>query len=161
MAHRESQDIYAGLLKFAGITAVFVVVGPLVGTVVFLTASAILVVIAGDVPHTGGPLQTIAGGFLGGILWSPFGYVFGLKPAVLAGILVGAAQVGYGRLPWPIVILIGAAVGAFDIFIGKGEAPLDLFAVVLPVVTCTVATLVCWAVVRNWHSERQSSEQRL
>jgi len=46
----------------------------------------------------------------------PLDYLFGLLPAALAGIIVGTAQLKYGRLALPVVLVIGAVVGVVYYF---------------------------------------------
>ena len=46
----------------------------------------------------------------------PLDYLFGLLPAALAGIIVGTAQLKYGRLALPVGLVIRAAVQSYFTF---------------------------------------------
>jgi hypothetical protein len=153
------------------ITGFFVLVGPLIGMVVWLAGAAIDGLIFYQQPGPRlGLFETISALSVVSSIAIPYGYLLGVVPAALAGLIIGAMQLRFGRLHWYVVMLVGAAVGVADIFIGKlligflvtSNAPRprpDWGSFVFPIVTCMVATLVCWRFVRDWYTERSASGQ--
>jgi hypothetical protein len=163
----DNHPSFAGQL--ANIAGFFAAVGPPVGGVIWWLSGAVLGLIFRSEPNLG-TIKTIVGAFFIGIASAPISYLFGLLPAALAGLLVGAAQLNYGRLPWPVVVLIGFGVGIIDVFIIKGYALLfsdfgylqstglpSFPSLLVPTVACTIATFVCWGFVQNWYIERAAS----
>lgn len=161
----------AWVQRLAKITGFFVFVGPLVGTLVWLAGAVIdgLIFYDRPVPRLG-PVETILALPYLIFLAIPYGYLLGALPAALAGLILSATQLRCGRLRWYFVVLVGIAVGVADIFIGKQLVNLlsarsvlqsrpNWEGFVFPVVTCMVATLVCWRFVRNWYTEIVPSGQ--
>jgi hypothetical protein len=165
--------------KVGAITWLFVVFGPPIGGAVYFVWIVGGSVIVGliSAPKTGpmsgphGALQIITAMAFIAVLIIPYSYLFGALPAALAGFIVGVAQIKFGQLPWAIVLLIGASVGTFDVIIYeklpgllfgpaiKPETPSILGALIL-CATCTIATFVCWRVVRNWYTEQLSPQSQ-
>ena|ERR1700683_2982056 len=165
--------------KVGGITWLFVVFGPPIGGAVYFVwivgGSVIVSLISG--PQTGpmsgphGVLQIItAVAFLAGWIVA-YSYLLGALPAALAGFIVGTAQIKFGQLPWKVVILIGVVIGTCDVLIQerlmnlllpapvtKPTMPNIIANAVILCITCTVATFVCWRVVRNWYVEQLSTQ---
>jgi len=165
--------------KVGSITWLFMIFGPPIGGAVYFVwivgGFVIGSLISGpQIDPISGPqfhlwvLQAISAMALLAVWTVPSSYFLGLLPAALAGIIVGTAQIRFGQLPWAIVLLIGAGVGAFDVIIhgklvsllpGSGikpETPSVLGALILSV-RYIVPTFVCWRIVRNWHTEPLST----
>jgi hypothetical protein len=153
------------------ITGFFIFAGPLIGMGVWLAGAVIDGLIFYQQPRPRlGLFETISVLPVVSFIAIPYGYLLGVVPAALAGLIVGAMQLRFGRLRWYGVVLVGAAVGVADIFIGKllvrllvtANAPqprANWGSFVFPIVTCMVATLVCWRFVRDWYTERSASGQ--
>ena len=179
IATHRSDQVYArsgihGFLwsarKIAGIVWLFAVVGPPVGGVTWVVT--VWTVNFGALVASGhANLEAIAKllqTFLVVLIFAiPMSYRIGILPALLAGVIIGTAQIRYGRLPWPVVLLIGAAGGlAFQFSVRlllllafDPKVPTSLFPVVLNFVTCTVSTFVCWGLVKNWYADHSASER--
>jgi hypothetical protein len=129
-------------------------VGPPIGTVIwFAVASFGHIVSKGSFNFDAA--KEIVTGILIGLGGMPAGYVFGLVPAAVSGIVIGAAQVAFGRLHWPIVLAIGTCVGIRYLFsLGKIMGA-DFFRMPggygVPILTCMAATFLCWGFVQNWY----------
>jgi hypothetical protein len=151
--------------KVAGVMALFMALGPPIGSGVFVSGGLLISLAQPNVAV----FPTILFVPFLVIIAAPFGYLYGLPAAALAGSMVGAAQMKFGQLPWAIVLLIGAGVGACDSIMHpalerlvrrtatKLEVPTLMDAAIL-CITCTVATFVCWRVVRNWYTEQLLSK---
>jgi hypothetical protein len=141
----------------------FMAVGPLVGGVVSLAGVMILGSIF-DTRSNLGIADTITATAFAFPFAIFFSYLFGLLPAALAGVMVGAAKVRYGSVPWAIVLLIGALAGIADAVIGR--ALLNLLSepgvqsgssnISFAVINSIIATFICWGFVRNWFLPERS-----
>jgi hypothetical protein len=157
--------------RLGKITGFFIFAGPFIGMVVWLAGAVIADLIFYQQPGPRlGLVETISVLPVVSFIAIPYGYLLGVVPAALAGLIVGAMQLRFGRLHWHVVALVGAAVGVADIFIGKllvsllvtSNAPQprpNWESFVFPIVTCMVTTLVCWRFVRDWYTERSATGQ--
>src|SRR5262249_44254157 len=106
------QSWVGSLAKIAGF---FMFVGPPIGGVIWLSAAFIGGLIFHGPSHLGLPQIILAALYLSFVA-IPFDYLFGLVPAALAGLIIGALQLRFGRLRWYIVVLVGVSVGIVDGF---------------------------------------------
>jgi hypothetical protein len=161
-ARSQSYPILSSAAKVGSITGLFMVLGPLIGAGIWVVLIAGGALIVGPMPP--GLLQTITYMAFLVSMALPFGYIFGLLPASLAGIVIGVTQITFGQLHWTIVLLIGAGVGICDVMIQqkltsllsvpgiKPQGP-NLLGVMISCAMCAIATCVCWLVVRDWYTE--------
>jgi hypothetical protein len=136
------------LARVLGIVMVFVLLGPPVGAIVFMTTTAL----------TG----MAKGGDVSGLGWialfaliyaAPFSYFVGIVPAAAAGLLMGIRQAYFGRASWAYAVAVGLVTGFGTLFLTGQQLSIDNNASV-PVIlaTCLIPTLVCWLVVRGWYT---------
>ena len=93
-----------GFRRIFATLAVYVVLGPLIGTA-FALAIVTPIAMAAFGPGIAGAI----GAMLLGNPWLP--YYYGLVPAALAGILVVILEAQSGAIGWRRVALVGAVVG--------------------------------------------------
>ena len=147
-------------LRLLVIVVVFAVVGPPIGCVVYFPSLGIVgsigALFADSGPSAVDVMTRMAESAFGGILFS---YFFGFIPAIAAGILITVLQFCMTRVPWYAVLIVGFCVGAGFSYVYEmlntagGSLPLarpivysaDIF-------TCVASTLICWAMIRNWHT---------
>src|SRR5689334_2958883 len=85
------------------IVVTFAVLGPVIGTVVFVVHMG---VVAGPPVGLGWTAGTVAMGLLTGI-----SHVVGGVPAAIAGVMIGIKQVWFGGAGWLFALGVGALVG--------------------------------------------------
>lgn len=143
----------ARLRRLLAIAWIFAVAGPPIGTVVFMLVTAVIGMGRGvDVAG----LSWVA--LFSLIYGVPFGYLIGVMPALASGLLVGVRQAWFGPAPLWFAVAAGILVGVgFLIATGRplwhaADAETDpaQFSALI-VLTTTLATLCCWAMVRHWH----------
>jgi hypothetical protein len=144
------------ICRVLAIVLVFALIGPPAGAFFFLMMTA-LIGMGGNADLAG--MTWI--GFFALIYGIPFGYLIGIVPAILAGLLIGVPQVFYRQTPWWFAVVAGALTGiAFQIGTGQPLIPQGDDIVKLyghgpaMIVTCIVSTLICWLVVRSWYWAR-------
>ena len=147
------------------IAITFGIIGPLAGLAAFMTV-VLLFSAVGVLAGTG---SVTAEGFLKmtmlGMAAIPFAYYYGFYPSFAAGILIGLLRLRMRRVPWYLALLVGLCVGiVFTIvyrrdmilgWVGPAGSWADLLLTVFP---CLVATMVCWAIVRNWFAPRHAKQ---
>ena len=125
----------------------FALVGPLAGGLVFI---ALLAVWMGQGSDAAGIAALFAFMTIYGLFLSWF---IGAAPAVLTGLAFAFWQTFVGRVPWPMAALVGLAAG-FVLTVAGGEAfvpgPGDPPMLPLNLLTCLVATMVCWTLARSF-----------
>lgn len=148
------------ICRVLAVMLVFALIGPPAGTFFFLMMVALIGL---------GANADLAGmtwiGFFALIYGVPFGYLLGIAPAILAGLVIGVAQVFYRSTPWWLAVVAGALTGV-AFLIGTGQPlipPAESVVSVygygpLIIATCIVSTMVCWLVVRNWYWARATAE---
>ncbi len=140
------------ILRLAAILLVFVLVGPPVGALGFALLIS-LDAAARQVDLQGlswlGPLALLYG--------IPMSYVFGLLPAVAAGLLVGIRRAYFGPVAARHALIVGGLVGlGVALSTGQHQLPIEESGTSLPETgavlffTCLAATMVCWLIVRRW-----------
>ena len=139
----------------------FGIVGPLVGLAGFMTV--LLLFSAVGIFSSAGSFTPQ--GFLKmmmlGVAAIPFAYHYGFYPSVAAGILIGLFRLRMRRVPWYLALVVALCIGAaFSIayrrdmilgWVGPAGSWADHLLSAFP---CVVATMVCWAAVRNWFVPR-------
>jgi hypothetical protein len=164
--HRSGEDTAdstptSPVRKVAGIVGAFMVVGP--------PAGCFFIFVAGETVGNmlqGAPISDVLVGILllvlAAIVAMPYGYVYGIFPAAIAGLLIGMFQLKFGGLNWPLVLTIGICVGVgYSLALGHlpsaiaGKfllpAKLSTPQYVMHSLACVFATFVCWRLVRNWY----------
>ncbi len=131
---------------------VFVFVGPPVGALAFMLSIALIGM---------GLKVDLAGlswiGLFAMIYAVPLSYFIGIGPAAVGGLVVGIRQAFYGSIRWPVAMLIGLGIGIGVMILSGKSMPPGLTDTEHPdylpvmVITCFIATMVCWAIVRTWH----------
>jgi hypothetical protein len=162
------RDLVWSARKIAGIAGLFAIVGPPVGGVtwvVIIWAVGIVELVAYGQANLEAVFKFLQMFPFIVVFAIPTSYRFGVPPAILAGVIVGTAQIRYGRLPWPVVLFIGAAVGLVFQFSmlrllgGGSKTPIHPFSFVLSFMICIVPTFVCWGLVQNWYIDHLASER--
>jgi hypothetical protein len=139
--------------RMFAILLTFILVGPPIGAMMFMLVVALIGM--GERADLAG-LTWVA---LFSLIYAiPFGYLIGVGPAAAAGLLVGIRQAFFGRMRWYFAAATGILVGiGFQVGTGQRVLPSgdDVAAMRLQgpimIATCLVATLFCWAIVRNWY----------
>ena len=144
--------------RLAAIVLVFAILGPPIGTVVFML-TLVLRDLATNVDMPG-----LSWFGLFAIYAVPFGYLIGVWPAAMAGLLLGLWQIFKGPAPWWGAVVVGVLVGpGFLVATGQpilhpAEAGVARDPTLLMTVTCVGATLACWGIVRGWHFAARQGE---
>jgi hypothetical protein len=149
----------ARIKRSLAIVAIFVLLGPPVGAVTLLMTVA--VVGMGSRLDVAGLARVVPFALIYGI---PFGYLIGVTPAAAVGILFGTRQAFFGPVRLWTALAIGTLAGV-TVHLASGQALLpngskDALSQQGPVmiVTCIAATMVCWAIVRNWYFAEDDRE---
>jgi hypothetical protein len=90
--------------------------------------------------------------WLGGMMFS---YIFGFVPAVAAGAFVGLVQIGYGRVPWYVALVVGVIVGIAYAGVMESRSVVagsTIHYAVVNLLTCIIPTMLCWALARKRYS---------
>lgn len=132
------------------IVAVFAIAGPPVGAVAFLVLAA-MIGFWRDVD-----LQGLAWiGALATIYAAPVSYAIGIGPALLAGLVIALRKSLVGTVGWVFALATGLGVGAGIVafssqpFFRRVDDRLVVHdGSVIVIATATLATLVCWLLVR-------------
>lgn len=142
-----------------GIMAVFLLVGPPAGALVFMLTVALMGM---------GAQADLAGltwvALFAMIYAMPLSYLIGAGPALLSGAVVGVRQAYFGRVTWLLALMIGLGVGvAVSVSTAQPVLPRtgsedDPAFVPVMIVTCAAATMVCWLVIRGWYLPRGKVE---
>ncbi len=149
----------ARLRRLAAIVLVFIVVGPLIGMIVFVLS--LIFIAAGTMFN-----PWVLAGF--GLLAKDYAlpvYLSNLKSAAAVGLLVGIRQAFFGAITWPFAVGGGIAIGLGFVLLSSLTMPPRIdTSVVLAGYATTVAkylciTFVCWAIVRNWYFERGRADK--
>ena len=139
--------------RMFGIAWIFLVAGPPIGTLFFLTMTAIVGM------GKGADLAGLTWVALFSVIYGlPFGYMIGATPALVAGFAIGIRQAWFG----PATIWFARATGLLTgvgllVMTGQplwptAESETDVTQFSAPfLVTATFCTLCCWAMVRHWH----------
>jgi hypothetical protein len=153
-------SLAARLGRLIAVVLVFVLLGPPLGAVIWVAMLAGLSMPPDwDAAEPGFRWFTL----LGLIYAVPMSYVFGVGPAALAGLVIGAVQSFVGRAGWPLALATGLAV-AVVMLQRRGEGPFAGTPGPLPedaaimILACLLATLLCWTLVRNWSVAPPSSK---
>jgi hypothetical protein len=139
--------------RLISIVLVFMVVGPPVGAMVFMLTVALIGLGARA------DLQGLTWVAMFAVIYAvPFSYLIGVGPAAAAGLIVGIRQTYFGRVRWWFALAAGIVVGVGFLLLtgqplmrfGDEAGALREHSAVI-VLTCLGATMVCWAIVRNWY----------
>jgi hypothetical protein len=169
-AQLEEQREFSPVRKVAGIAGFFMAVGPPVACLLLFIGVAVggLVIAIFQGTLNFEAARALLMFALLGIAGMPYSYVFGIIPAGVAGLLIGALQVRYGRLNWLIVLAIGACVGiAYSVAL-KNVLQFRLVPPTIPpnetisehgvdILLCVVTTFLCWRVVKHWYPQPNQS----
>jgi hypothetical protein len=141
--------------RLIAIVLVFVVLGPPIGAVIWVA----LLTGIGMPPEwdaAAGDLHWLT--LLGLVYAVPMSYFFGAAPAAVAGLLIGITQSFIGRAGWPLGLgarLVVAVVvlersGQASFAEAPDQSPFPEYPAAT-ILACLGATLLCWALVRNWY----------
>jgi hypothetical protein len=161
-ALRERPSLAARLRRAMGILLVFVAAGPPIGGLAFLLLSLVEEAF-GRVGSKFVPLYKFAplyelrmspGGTLFAIVLAS--YVVGAAPIGAAGVAIGIKQAFLGRTRWWMALGAGFVAGvAFDMSFNGFDlsTALEEFGVFesVLILSCVVAIMLCWRMVRSWH----------
>ena len=147
--------------RVVAIMWIFLIVGPPVGTIFFMLATALLGMVKGaDLAG----LSWVA--LLALIYGLPFGYFIGVWPAAATGLAIGIRQVYFGgaRLWFAVLAAILISIGFLlatgqSVWVKAGDETSFPEYSVLMIVTCVVATLLCWTIVRGWYLGTSRAER--
>jgi hypothetical protein len=148
--------------RLLAIVLVFVVLAPLIGAVIWVALVAgIGLPPEWDVSDPDRHWLTL----LGLIYAVPMSYYFGAAPAAVGGLVIGFWQTFIGRSGWPLALGTSLVVATLVLErSGQGPSaatpdqnPFPEFPAVM-ILACLVATLMCWALVRNWYFASPSTE---
>jgi hypothetical protein len=146
------RGVGARIGQVLAIVLVFVLIGPPVGTMVFM----MLITLIGL--HYQVDLQGLSWIALFSLIYAlPIGYMIGIAPAAASGLAIGIRQAFYGRVAWWLALAVGIIVGVgFQVLTGQPLVPAEGASGMreqgaVMVLTCLCATMVCWALVRGWH----------
>jgi hypothetical protein len=137
------------------IVVLFLGLGPFAGLVGFMISFYVIAII--DILNGAGPsLEKLLNAPTILIIGIPFAYMFGIVPALLAGLSVAIFFGFMRRVPWHLALLIGLCVGAafslatgHTLMLGSGRTYRAWDHHLVTVLPCVVATLVCWAAMRR------------
>ncbi len=136
----------------AAVVTIFVVFGPPVGALTFMLSVAVV--------GMGAKVDLIGLSWIGLfalIYAAPLSYFVGAGPAAVGGLIFGIRQAFFGLVRWPMAALIGIGLGVGFLLMSGQSLPSMLTDSEQPehvpvmVITCLVATMACWAIVRGWH----------
>lgn len=140
------------LRRVLAVMLVFFLVGPPVGAMVFMLATAVV----GLGVKTDLSSLLLVGAF-SMIYAVPLSYLVGAGPALMTGAGIGLWLAFLGRMTWHFAVLAGLIAGMVLLSMSgsPGFPPQnELFnapAVPVMLATCAVPTLICWAIVREWY----------
>lgn len=124
--------------RFFGVVLLFILIGPPIGSLVYVVAGfAALVQGAGN------------GEVLGLLAFIGLSYVPGFLPALVSGITVGIVQSAIGRVPWwviPIASILAASVYGWRAAFRSLQIPIVSLSFFM---TCLIATIGCVLVVQR------------
>ena len=135
-------------LRLVAIVIVFGIVGPPVGAVIFMLTVAL---IGMDWKPDASSMFLMTAFSL--IYAAPLSYLIGLPPAMVAGALIGLRLAFFGRMGWLLALAAALAVGGLmEIVLGQTTVWGVSEDIAPPVIgiTCAIATLACWTIVRCW-----------
>ena len=147
--------------KLLPILLVFVVVGPVVGTIAFGLVMA-------SVASSLAEVSRISATMLIGLVWG-FSHVIGGIPAAIAGLIVGIKQVYLGGAGWRFALGVGLVVGCVPLLMIAADgwandrrvADLKDIAQIVAGACCvtTLPTLACWWIIRSWFVDRPGANE--
>lgn len=149
----------------------FGLTGPLVCCAVFISISFISAVAsAAKAQNILQKLLEIISSTFSLMFFSPLSYVFGLLPALTAGLLVAVTRVFFGQAFWPMVVVVGFVVGFIDMYLGGpvrvfffSEKPfglkLDWWTIGAIALIYVVPTLLCWWIEQRFFPIRSTEDE--
>jgi hypothetical protein len=137
-----------GIVEALRIFLIFVLIGPLIGTIVIAVLLVIVNIWTGGISGPPGPF-----GALGIIIFGPvtgWSYIMGGIPAAIAGLIVAIKGVYFGgasgRFALGTGVSVGIALGTFTVVVMHDAG---YFALTLGA-TLMLSTLACWRLVKHW-----------
>jgi hypothetical protein len=144
------------LWRVVAIILVFVAIGPVVGTAVFIVLAMLDSLVTHGVGSTDELVRMIANMVPALIIGSMVGYVIGAIPAAGAGLMVGIKQVYFGGAGWRFALGAGMLLGllrlAYDRHLPASQD--DTKVLFGFCVITTLSTLACRRVVKSWYLDR-------
>jgi hypothetical protein len=126
----------------------YVAIGPPVGSMVFMTSSAIVKVRSLD------DLQYLPLAPLIGLMFAPFSYILGALPVAFGGLFVAGWQAFLGRVSFAAVLAVGTLLGIGFAYVmegtgASGRKVVDWGAVVVMFLTALLPAVACWYPMRR------------
>jgi len=138
------------LLILLKVLVVFGLIGPPVGALTLFATIGLY-----GAAQTGDPAAVLWVALFGLIYAVPLSYLIGIIPAVCAGLVLGVAAAFHRPPSYLAAMAAGAVVGLGLVHSGgspivpsSAETPSEYAPAAFLIVTCVVATVVCWAVAR-------------
>jgi hypothetical protein len=146
--------------RFLAIVAVYGLIGPPIGAVVFLASvtAEVLLISKNAVETTGDVFSALAEPAIYANI-SVGAYAFGFGPALAAGLVIGILQAFFGGVASPIVVAGGIVAGFYHFvrvgglglfFVGMGSPLAGWSDLVVPILAGAMSTALCWAIARRW-----------
>jgi hypothetical protein len=126
----------------------YVAIGPPVGSMVFMTSSAIVKV------QSISDLQYLPLAPLVGLAFAPFAYLLGTLPAAFGGLFVAGWQAFLGRVSFAGILALGTMLAIGFVYATEGVGSLnqkvvDWGAVAAAFFTALLPTVICWYPMRK------------
>lgn len=134
----------------------YVLVGPPVGSMVFMTVTAIIKV------RSIADLQYVPLAPLIGLMFAPFSYILGALPVAFGGLFIAGWQAFLGRVSFVAVLALGTVLAiGFAYVMGISAVPgrpaVDWGIVVTMFLTALLPAVICWYPMRNRYYPPTSS----
>ena len=136
------------LKRFFLLLLFYVAAGPPVGSMVFMTCSAVMQV------KSVSDLQYILLAPLVGLALAPFSYLLGALPAAFGGLFVAGWQAFLGRISFAGILVLGIVLAAAFVYATEGVGPstrkvIDWGFVGAMFFTALLPTVICWYPMRK------------
>jgi hypothetical protein len=136
------------LKRFFLLLLFYIAVGPPVGSMVFMTCSAVIQV------KSVNDLQYIPLAPLVGLALAPFSYLLGALPAAFGGLFVAGWQAFLGRVSLAGILALGTALAAVFVYATEGATlprrpVIDWGLIASMFLTALLPTVICWYPMRK------------
>jgi len=155
-----TSNVTRSTARVMAIVAVYGLIGPPIGAVVFmLSVAAMVLLISTNAAETIGDVSSALADPSIYLKISAGAYAFGFGPAVAAGLVIGVLQAVVGGVAWPTVVAGGIVAGLYHFvrvgglglfFAGIGSPLAGWSDLIVPIVAGIMSTTLCWAVAKRW-----------
>jgi hypothetical protein len=133
----------------------YVAIGPPVGSMVFMTCSAVMQV------RSVGDLQYLPLAPFVGLMLAPFAYILGALPVAFGGLFVAGWQAFLGRVSFAGILTLGTVLATGFAYAmeraASGRPVVDRGAVVTMFLTALLPAVICWYPMRKRYYPPTSS----